>query len=62
MNPRLANVPPRKHKLKFKTLRGSDMIFIAGGDGGTCTGAAPSSQNRKDAGALTVAGHETIFF
>jgi len=38
-------------------LRGSDMVFIAGGmGGGTCTGAAPIvAKIAKDSGALTVA-------
>ncbi|MFA5876910.1 MAG: cell division protein FtsZ [Candidatus Paceibacterota bacterium] len=39
------------------TLRGSDMVFIAGGmGGGTCTGAAPIvAKIAKETGALTVA-------
>lgn len=39
------------------SLRGSDMVFIAGGEGGgTCTGAAPViARIAKDLGALTVA-------
>ncbi len=39
------------------TLRGSDMVFIAGGmGGGTCTGAAPIvAKVAKESGALTVA-------
>lgn len=39
------------------TLRGSDMVFIAGGmGGGTCTGAAPVvAKIAKETGALTVA-------
>jgi cell division protein FtsZ len=38
-------------------LRGSDMVFIAGGmGGGTCTGAAPvAARLAKESGALTVA-------
>src|SRR3982750_2588416 len=38
-------------------LRGSDMVFIAGGmGGGTCTGAAPVvAKIAKETGALTVA-------
>lgn len=41
----------------FETLKGSDMVFIAGGmGGGTCTGAAPVIANiAREVGALTVA-------
>lgn len=58
MNPELGKRAAEETKEEIQqTLRGSDMVFIAGGmGGGTGTGAAPTvAKTAKELGALTVA-------
>lgn len=58
MNPALGKRAAEETQSEIQdALRGSDMVFIAGGmGGGTCTGAAPVvARLAKESGALTVA-------
>lgn len=58
MNPEVGKLAAEEQKEEIKEiLKGSDMIFIAGGEGGgTCTGAAPVvAQIARDLGILTIA-------
>ena len=58
MNPAIGKRAAEETQAEIQdALRGSDMIFIAGGmGGGTCTGAAPViAKLAKESGALTVA-------
>ncbi len=58
MNPALGKRAAEETQSEIQdALRGSDMVFIAGGmGGGTCTGAAPvAARLAKESGALTVA-------
>lgn len=58
MNPALGKRATEETQAEIQdALRGSDMVFIAGGmGGGTCTGAAPVvARLAKESGALTVA-------
>lgn len=57
MNPAVGKRAAEETQAEIQdALRGSDMVFIAGGmGGGTCTGAAPvAAQIAKELGALTV--------
>jgi cell division protein FtsZ len=65
MNPELGKRAADETKEEIQeALKGSDMIFIAGGEGGgTCTGAAPIiARVAKEMGALTVAVVTKPFF
>ncbi|MBU6310547.1 cell division protein FtsZ [Patescibacteria group bacterium] len=58
MNPAIGKRAAEETQSEIQdTLRGSDMVFIAGGmGGGTCTGASPIvARLAKESGALTVA-------
>lgn len=58
MNPAIGKRAAEETQSEIQdALRGSDMVFIAGGmGGGTCTGAAPvAARLAKESGALTVA-------
>jgi cell division protein FtsZ len=65
MNPELGKRAADETKEEIQeSLKGADMIFIAGGEGGgTCTGAAPIiARIAKEIGALTVAVVTKPFF
>lgn len=65
MNPDLGKRAVEETKEEVQeALKGSDMIFIAGGlGGGTCTGAAPGiARTAKELGALTIAVVTKPFF
>ncbi len=65
MNPELGKRAVEETKEEIQeALKGSDMVFIAGGlGGGTCTGAAPIvAKISKEMGALTVAVVTKPFF
>lgn len=58
MNPEIGRQAAEENRDEIQeALRGSDMVFVAGGlGGGTCTGAAPIvAEAAKQSGALTVA-------
>jgi len=64
MNPEIGKLAAEEQREEIKEiLKGSDMVFIAGGEGGgTCTGAAPVvAQIAKNLKALTVAIVTTPF-
>src|SRR3989344_2062155 len=59
MNPELGKRAVEETKEEIQeVIKGADMVFIAGGEGGgTCTGASPIvARIAKELGALTVAG------
>ncbi|MCB9806187.1 cell division protein FtsZ [Candidatus Nomurabacteria bacterium] len=65
MNPELGQRAAEETKEEIQeAIKGSDMVFIAGGlGGGTCSGASPVIANiSKDSGALTVAVVTKPFF
>ncbi len=65
MNPELGKRAAEETKEEIQeALKGADMIFLAGGEGGgTCTGAAPIvAKIAKEIGALTVAVMTKPFF
>lgn len=65
MNPELGKRAVEETKEEIQeAIKGADMIFIAGGEGGgTCTGAAPGiARTAKELGALTVAVVTKPFF
>lgn len=65
MNPELGKRAAEETKEEVQeTLKGADMVFLAGGQGGgTCTGAAPIiAKIAKEIGALTVAVVTKPFF
>lgn len=58
MNPEIGRKAAEESRAEIQEiLKGADMVFITGGEGGgTCTGAAPViAQLAKEAGALTIA-------
>ena len=58
MNPEIGRKAAEENRTEIQEiLKGADMVFITGGEGGgTCTGAAPVvAQLAKEAGALTIA-------
>ena len=65
MNPELGKRAVEETKEEIQeAIKGADMVFIAGGEGGgTCTGAAPGiARTAKELGALTVAVVTKPFF
>ncbi|MBU6431369.1 MAG: cell division protein FtsZ [Patescibacteria group bacterium] len=65
MNPELGKRAVEETKEEIQeAIKGADMVFIAGGEGGgTCTGSAPGvARTAKELGALTVAVVTKPFF